>query len=92
MRRSDWPGLFFFVVLNPRVLLANRVDLGCFLFHKFSNYTPPLPTHDLMIKEKYFETHPVELRVKLSVQQAVIIVREVLGFFRHSSTSMTTSG
>ena len=37
--RSDWPGLCF-VVINPRVLSANRVDLG-FLFHKFSILPPP---------------------------------------------------
>ena len=26
--RSDWPGLCLFVVVNPCVLSANRVDLG----------------------------------------------------------------
>ena len=38
--RSDWPGLCF-VVTNPCVLSANRVDfrLLFFLFHKFSNFT-----------------------------------------------------
>ena len=35
VRISDWPGLFFlFVVINPCVLLANRVDL-CFFFFFF---------------------------------------------------------
>ena len=33
-------GFVCFVVLNPRVLSANRVDLGLFLFHKFSIFTP----------------------------------------------------
>ena len=27
-----------------RVLPANRVDFGLFLFHKFSNFTPPPPS------------------------------------------------
>ena len=42
-----------FVVINPRVLLANRVDFGLFLFHKFSNFDPPpqflltMPLHTL---------------------------------------------
>ena len=31
---------FCFVVINPRVVSANRVDLG--FFHKYSNFTPPL--------------------------------------------------
>ena len=32
------------VVFNPCVLSANRVDFGLFfLFHKFSNFTPPPP-------------------------------------------------
>ena len=30
-----------FVVINPFVLSANRVDLGFCLFHKFSSFTPP---------------------------------------------------
>ena len=38
--RSDRPGLCF-VVINPRVLSADRVDLSFFLFHLFSNFTPP---------------------------------------------------
>ena len=33
-------GFVCFVVINPCVLSANRVDLR-FLFHKFSNFTPP---------------------------------------------------
>ena len=33
-------GFVCFVVINPCVLSANRVDLGFFLFHKFSNFTP----------------------------------------------------
>ena len=36
-------GFVCFVVINPWVLSANRVDLGFFLFHKFSNFTPPPP-------------------------------------------------
>mgnify|MGYP003571746997 CR=1 FL=1 len=36
--RSDWPGLFVFVVLNWCVLL---VDFGLFFFHKFPFYPPP---------------------------------------------------
>ena len=46
--RSDWSGLGFacFVVINPRVLSANRVDFCAFLFHTFSNFThPPPPQH-----------------------------------------------
>ena len=39
--RSDWPGLCF-VVLNPRVLSANRVDFGLFLFHPPPPFTPIL--------------------------------------------------
>ena len=35
------PGFVCFVVINPCVLSANRVDFGFFLFHKFSNFTPP---------------------------------------------------
>ena len=31
------------VVINPCVLSANRFDSGLFLFHKFSNFTPPPP-------------------------------------------------
>ena len=34
-------GFSCFVVINSRVLSANRVDLGFFLFHIFFNYTPP---------------------------------------------------
>ena len=34
-------GFVCFVVLNPRVLSANRVDFGFFLFQKLSNFTPP---------------------------------------------------
>ena len=37
--RSDWPGLCF-VVINPRVLSANRVDLGLFVS---SVLQPPPP-------------------------------------------------
>ena len=37
-------GFVCFGVINPRVLLANRVDLGFFLFHKFSHFTPPPPS------------------------------------------------
>ena len=38
---SEATGLGFvcFVVLNPRMLSANRVDLGFFLFHNFSTFT-----------------------------------------------------
>ena len=37
------PGLCF-VVLNPRVFLASRVDFGLFfLIHKFSTFIPPPP-------------------------------------------------
>ena len=36
-------GLLCFVVINPRVLSVNRVDLGIFLFQNFSNFTPPPP-------------------------------------------------
>ena len=44
---SDWPWICCFVI-NPCVLSANRVDLGFFLFfHKFSNFTPPPPSHAL---------------------------------------------
>ena len=32
-------GFVCYVVINPHVLSASRVDLG-FLFHKFSNFTP----------------------------------------------------
>ena len=35
-------GFVCFVVINPRVLSANSVDLGFFLFLIFSNFTPPL--------------------------------------------------
>ena len=38
---SDWPGLLF-VVLNPRVFSANRVDLGFFASYIFQFYPPPL--------------------------------------------------
>ena len=27
--------------INPHVMSANRVDFGLFVFHKFSNFTPP---------------------------------------------------
>ena len=42
---AEATGLNFvcFVVINPRVLSANRVNFGLFLFHKFSNFTPPPP-------------------------------------------------
>ena len=46
--RSDWPGICLFFVINPRVLSANRVNLG-FLFHKFSNFTPPPPLSRLLM-------------------------------------------
>ena len=36
-------GFACFVVINPRVLSANRVDLDFILFHKLSNFTPPPP-------------------------------------------------
>ena len=41
---AEATGLGFgcFVVPNPRLLSANKVDLG-FLFHTFSNFTPPPP-------------------------------------------------
>ena len=39
---ADWPGLCF-VVINPRVLSVNRVDLGFFLFHKFPSFDSPPP-------------------------------------------------
>ena len=42
-------GFCCFVVINPRVLLANRVDFGLFLFYKFSNFTPPPPTGGVVI-------------------------------------------
>ena len=35
-------GFFCFVVVNPCVLSANRIDLGFFV-HKFSNLLPPPP-------------------------------------------------
>ena len=35
-------GFVCFVIINPCALSANRVDLA-FLFHKFSNFTPPSP-------------------------------------------------
>ena len=38
--RRDWPGLCLFCSLSI-VFSANRVDLAFFLFHKFSNFTPP---------------------------------------------------
>ena len=50
------------VVINPCVLSANRVDLCFFLFHKFSNFTPPHPA-DL----------PSNMRVKASRLFAVVI-------------------
>ena len=34
-------GFVCFVVINPGVLSANRVDFGLFLFHKFSNLPHP---------------------------------------------------
>ena len=37
-------GFVCFVVINSRVLSENRVYFGL-LFHKFSNFTPPPPTH-----------------------------------------------
>ena len=37
-------GFVCFVVLNPRVLSANRVDFGLCLFHIFSHFTPPPPS------------------------------------------------
>mgnify|MGYP003571746643 CR=1 FL=1 len=36
-------GFVCFVVINPCVLSANRVDLGFFLFHKFPILLPPPP-------------------------------------------------
>ena len=36
-------GFVCFVVINPLVLSANRVDFGLVLFHKFSNLPPPPP-------------------------------------------------
>ena len=48
--------LFCFVVINPRVLLANRVDLGFFLFHKLSYFTPillPPPPVVHVVRRRY---------------------------------------
>mgnify|MGYP003571723502 CR=1 FL=1 len=36
-------GFVCFVDINPHVLSANRVGLS-FLFHEFSNFTPPFPS------------------------------------------------
>ena len=46
--RSDWTGLGFvcFVVINPRVLSANRVDFGLFCFINFPILLPPPPPHN----------------------------------------------
>ena len=38
---AEETGLGCFVVINPRVLSANSVDFGLFLFHQFSKFTPP---------------------------------------------------
>ena len=38
IKQSKVTGFVCFVVINPLVLLANRVDFG--FFHKFSNFTP----------------------------------------------------
>ena len=48
--RIDWAGLCF-VVINPRVLLTDRVDFGLSWFHNVSNFTPPprLPSSTLPI-------------------------------------------
>ena len=39
--RSYWPGLCLFVVINPRMLSANRVDLGSLCFMNFPILLPP---------------------------------------------------
>ena len=40
--RSDWSGLFCFVI-NPCVVSHQSWFWSFFLFHKFSNFTPPPP-------------------------------------------------
>ena len=47
-------GFVCFVVINPHVLTANRVDFGLFLFHKFFNFTPP-PLPQVSYLEIYME-------------------------------------
>ena len=49
-------GLVCFVVINP----TNRVDLGFFLFHKFSNFTPPPPGYGLRLnaRNRQLQRHP----------------------------------
>ena len=51
-------GFVCFVVINHRVLLANRVDFGLFLFHKFSNVTlhPSRPFIDALLGRKQSAT------------------------------------
>ena len=63
-----WPGLYFVVI--TLVLSTNRVDFGLFLFHKFSNFTPP--QSDISIESSFagFATpranklHPVVSKLK----------------------------
>ena len=48
-----WKRLDWFVVINRRVLPANRVDFGLlFFFHKISFFTPPPPPQVSLLKKE----------------------------------------
>ena len=41
--KSDWPGLCMFCCYQPFCIVSQQSLFGLFLFHKFSNFTPPPP-------------------------------------------------
>ena len=86
---AEVTGLSFvcFVVINPRMLSANRVDFESFYFlsHKFSNFTPPplpkAPTSNFATMNSQSSAYPTEM-----------ISPPGLGFCKYSSKFLCASG
>ena len=69
-------GFFCLFVINPRVLSANRADLG-FLFHIFLILLPPPPSHPTTKEERFPMS---KSNTSLTLQELMVCYRAYLRF------------